>query len=126
MLYILIKYLTLVFLFTNRSAPKNYHLAMHIFGLFTTASTLEELDDMVQSAAVVFSSPCSAANVEKHLDNIQTWLQRTKTELDDTKSSAIQDDFKVSVYYFWIITLIFTTTKNSQRSKSIVLIGEKI
>lgn len=40
-------------MFTFHSAPKNYHLAMHIFGLYTTASTLEELDDMVQSAAVV-------------------------------------------------------------------------
>ncbi len=59
-------------MFTFRSASKNYHLAMHVFGLFTTASTLEQLDDMVQSAAVVFGSPASAANVEKHFHNLQT------------------------------------------------------
>ncbi|XP_076579586.1 uncharacterized protein LOC143315907 [Chaetodon auriga] len=79
----------------RKYAPKHYHLAMHIFGLFTTASTLEELDDMVQSAAVVFSSPSSAANVEKHFQNLQTWLQRSQVQLDDTsESSLIKDDLR--------------------------------
>lgn len=50
-------------MFTPCSAPKNCHLAMNIFVLLTTVSTLEELDYMVQSAAVVFSS--SEADVEK-------------------------------------------------------------
>ncbi|KAL7370450.1 hypothetical protein ABVT39_000967 [Epinephelus coioides] len=79
----------------KKYAPKHYHLAMHIFGLFTTASTLEELDEMVQSAAVVFNSPSSAANVEKHFQNLQTWLLRCKVQLDDApQSSVIKDDLK--------------------------------
>lgn len=62
---------------------------MHIFGLLTTASTLEDLDDVVQSAAVVFSSPCSGANVEKHFNNLQSWLQNKGFQLDETANSHI-------------------------------------
>ena len=87
-----------LFLHVLRSASKNYHLAMHVFGLLTTATTLEDLDDMVQSAAVVFSSPSSGANVEKHFQNIQSWLQKKGVQLDETapKSQRNADDFQVN------------------------------
>ncbi|XP_039657009.1 uncharacterized protein LOC120559388 [Perca fluviatilis] len=78
----------------RKYAPKHYHLAMHVFGSLTTASTLIELDDMVQSAAVVFSSPSCGPNVEKHFKNLQSWMQRTATTLDETtksKSESLKD-----------------------------------
>lgn len=112
-------------MFTFHSAPKNYHLAMHIFGLYTTASTLEELDDMVQSAAVVFTSPSSAAIVEKHFQNLQTWLQRRKIELDDTKSSAIQEGKRILFLYYNININNNNNNKKTQRSNSILFIAEK-
>ncbi len=48
---------------TFHSAPSHYHLEMHVFDAITNASILEELDDLVQSAAVVFSSPFKQARV---------------------------------------------------------------
>ncbi|XP_034054814.1 uncharacterized protein LOC117534693 [Gymnodraco acuticeps] len=68
----------------KKYAPKNYHLAMHVFGLLTTVSSLEDLEDMVQSTAVVFSSPSSGANVSKHFNNLQSWLLKKGLQLDDT------------------------------------------
>lgn len=49
-------------------------MAMHIFGLLTSASSLPELDEMIVSCTVLFSSPCSSENVEKHFNNLQTML----------------------------------------------------
>ncbi|XP_059376293.1 uncharacterized protein LOC132112707 isoform X2 [Carassius carassius] len=78
-----------------RNATNHYHLAMHVFGALTTASTLKELDDMVQSATVVFSSPCCGASVEKHFKNLQSWLQKKGTPLDETtKSRGDAEDLK--------------------------------
>lgn len=72
---------------------------MHIFGLLTTANTLEDLDDMVQSAAVLFSSPSSGANVERHFNNLQTWLQKKGIQLDETaKSQSNVEDFQVNAH----------------------------
>ncbi|KAF0033573.1 hypothetical protein F2P81_013639 [Scophthalmus maximus] len=68
----------------EEQSSNHYHLAMHIFGLLTTASSLEDLDDMVQSTAVVFSSPSSGVNVEKLLNNLQRWLQIEGSQLDET------------------------------------------
>ncbi|XP_049330090.1 uncharacterized protein LOC111193479 [Astyanax mexicanus] len=68
----------------KKYAPNHYHLSMHVFGLFTTASSLRELDDMVESAAVVFSSPYSGPSVEKHFNNLQCWLQNKGFHLDET------------------------------------------
>lgn len=77
---------------------------MHVFGAFTTVSTLEELDDLVQSAAVVFSSPCSGANVEKHFKNLQSWLQKIGTPLDvTTKTKGDAEDLKVNVKSSFIL-----------------------
>lgn len=80
---------------------------MHSFGALTTASTLQELDDMLQSAAVVFSSPCSGQNVEKHFKNLQLWLQKTKIDLDVTaESKSNTEDLKVNVKSDFIITVL--------------------
>ncbi len=80
---------------------------MHSFGALTTASSLQELDDMVKSAAVVFSSPCSGQNVEKHFKNLQLWLQKTKIDLDVTaESKSNMEDLKVNVKSDMIITLL--------------------
>ena len=89
-----------VFFFTSHSAPKHYHLAMHTFGLLTSAKSLCDLDDMLESAAVVFSSPSSGANVEKHFANLQSWLKRKGTQIEETVKSEINaEDLKVSTYY---------------------------
>ena len=64
----------------------------HIFGLLTTASSLEDLDDMVQSAAVLFSSPSSGASVEKHFNNLQSWLTNSGLQLDETTKSHLGDE----------------------------------
>lgn len=51
-------------------------LPMHVFGLLTTAKALKDLDEMVESAAVVFSSPSSGENVEKHFNDLQSKLKK--------------------------------------------------
>ena len=67
------------------SASKHYHLAMHVIGRMTQARTMHELDDVFISAAVVFSSPCSAVNVEKHFQNLQVHLQGIDLAIDEAK-----------------------------------------
>ncbi len=49
--------------------PKHYKLAMHVFGLLVCCSTLKEMNEVVCSSAVLFCSPCSGANVQKHYNN---------------------------------------------------------
>jgi len=49
---------------------------------------------MVQSAAVVFSSPSCGPNVEKHFKNLQSWLLRAT--LDETTKSK-SESFEVNV-----------------------------
>lgn len=49
-----------------------------------TASTLGDLDDMIRTATVVFASRSTGANVERHFSNLQTWLQKKGTQLDET------------------------------------------
>lgn len=44
---------------------------MHVFGLLTSATTLAEMEDILISMAIVFSSPKSGENVEKHFLNLQ-------------------------------------------------------
>ncbi|KAK0132619.1 hypothetical protein N1851_032487 [Merluccius polli] len=60
----------------RKHASKHYHLAMHVFGLMTQATTLHELDDIVCSTNVVFSSSCSGEQVDKHFHNLQILLTR--------------------------------------------------
>ncbi|XP_019215488.2 uncharacterized protein LOC109202448 [Oreochromis niloticus] len=79
----------------KKYAPKNYHLAMHTVGVFTTATSLKDLSDMVQSAAVVFGSPCSGENVEKHFHNLQLWMQKANVDVDgNARNSKADEDLK--------------------------------
>ena len=57
---------------------------MHIFGLMTQVSTLKQLDEVVISANMVFSSSHSAANVEKHFRNLQVLLTKGGPCAEDT------------------------------------------
>lgn len=92
------------------SAPHHYRLAMHVFGALTTASTLAELDDMVQSVAVVFSSPSSGANVEKHFKNLQSWLQNIGTPVDVTTSKRDNENLRVKITLLYCNLFINTKT----------------
>ncbi|XP_019720910.1 uncharacterized protein LOC109513130 [Hippocampus comes] len=77
----------------RKFAKQEYHLAMHVIGLFTTATTLQALDDMVLSATVVFSSPCSGQNVEKHFKNLQLLMQdKRQTFEENRKSEGLLDE----------------------------------
>lgn len=76
------------------SASKNYYLAMHVFGCMTQTTTLKELEDVVCSSAVVFSSSHSGKNVEKHFKNLQLLLKKqANCETDD--ASVVEEDFVV-------------------------------
>lgn len=67
---------------------------MHVFGLLTSASSIAELDEMLLSCTVIFSSPCSSDNVEKHFNNIQTMLTNIgDSTVDD--SSIVPEDLEV-------------------------------
>ncbi|KAK7877629.1 hypothetical protein WMY93_031641 [Mugilogobius chulae] len=59
----------------KKYAPKHYSLAMHVFGLFTSAQTMAQLDEMLYSAAIVFGSPCVGPNVAHHFAHLQSLLQ---------------------------------------------------
>ncbi len=67
---------------------------MHVFGLLTTASSLVEFDEMLTSCTVMFSSPCSSENVEKHFNNIQTLLTTIGESADDD-SNIVSEDLEV-------------------------------
>ncbi|KAF4116672.1 hypothetical protein G5714_004161 [Onychostoma macrolepis] len=84
----------------KKHAPNNYKLAMHVLGLLTTASSLVEFDEMLTSCTVVFSSPCSSENVEKHFNNIQTLLTTIgESAVDDrTLRRDVKELNKVSRY----------------------------
>ncbi|KAK7127267.1 hypothetical protein R3I94_018454 [Phoxinus phoxinus] len=75
----------------KKHAPKNYKLAMHVFGLLTTASSIVEFDEMLLSSTVIFSSPCSSENVEKHFNNIQTLLTTIGESVVDDSSIVPED-----------------------------------
>lgn len=67
---------------------------MHVLGLMTQATTLKELDEVVVSATVVFSSPASDENVEKHFQNLQALLTSTaQPVINDT--DITEEDFVV-------------------------------
>jgi len=82
------------YFYFSLSAPKNYKLAMHVFGLLTTARSIVEFDEMLLSSTVIFSSPCSSENVEKHFNNIQTLLTNIGESVVDD-SSIVPEDLEV-------------------------------
>lgn len=60
----------------------------------TQATTLKQLDEVVTSATVVFSSTSSGENVEKHFQNLQTLLTSTaQPVINDSDITA--EDFAV-------------------------------
>lgn len=67
---------------------------MHVFGLLTQATTLKQLDEVLGSATVVFSSPRSGENVERHFQNIQTLLTAASQPVID-ESCIAEEDFVV-------------------------------
>lgn len=67
---------------------------MHVFGLLTTASSIVEFDEMLLSCTVVFSSPCSSENIEKHFNNIQTLLTNIGESAADD-SNIVSEDLEV-------------------------------
>lgn len=66
---------------------------MHVFGLMTQASTLRELDEIIISANMVFSS---WENVESHFQNLQVLL--TKAGPCEEDESNATEDYEVSLY----------------------------
>lgn len=71
---------------------------MHVFGLMMQAPTLRELDEIVSSTAVVFSSSHSGENVDKHFQNLQLLLTRHGlTDLDEP--SFVEENFVVSILF---------------------------
>ena len=76
------------------SAGKHYILAMHVFGLMTQATTLKQFDEVVVSATVLFSSPCSGENVDRHFQNIQVLLTAAPQPVAD-ESAITAEDFEV-------------------------------
>lgn len=69
---------------------------MHVFGLMTQASTLRELDEIIISANMVFSSSNSGEKVEKHFQNLQVLL--TKAGPCEEDESIATEDYEVSLY----------------------------
>lgn len=67
---------------------------MHVFGLLTTASSSVEFDEMLLCCTVVFSSPCSSENIEKHFNNIQTLLTNIGESAADD-SNIVSEDLEV-------------------------------
>ncbi|CAL9684881.1 unnamed protein product [Knipowitschia caucasica] len=78
----------------KKHAPQCYALAMHIFGLFTTASTVHELEDMVYSAAVLFGSPCVGPLVEHHFAHLQALMVHLPSpmEVDNEAVVDLEED----------------------------------
>ncbi|XP_056602872.1 uncharacterized protein LOC130419888 isoform X2 [Triplophysa dalaica] len=86
----------------KKHAPKNYKLAMHIFGLLTTARSIAEFDDMLLSCTVIFSSSCSSENVEKHFNNIQALLTTVGESVVDDNSIVsvdLEDTFSQTPFH---------------------------
>lgn len=79
---------------------------MHVFGLMTQATTLNDLDKLVISAAVVFSSSHSESNVEKHFQNLQRLLTKAgHCDIDDT--IIVEQDFVVcNLIIFYSATIL--------------------
>lgn len=69
---------------------------MHLFGLMTQAFTLLELDEIIISANMVFSSSHSGENVEKHFENLQVLLTKAGPCVEDESIATV--DYEVSLY----------------------------
>ncbi|XP_039679701.1 uncharacterized protein LOC120573877 isoform X2 [Perca fluviatilis] len=83
--------------FCKKHSPKHYRLSMHLFGLLTSAATLMEMDDIITSMAVLFSSPQSGDNVEKHFQNLQNRLQTIGFSESSDRAENAENDFEINL-----------------------------
>jgi hypothetical protein len=68
---------------------------MHIFGLLASCASLPEMDDIIDSAIVLFSSPCMGPNVNKHFNNLQQHMLKKGTF--DIDKQITEEDYKVKL-----------------------------
>lgn len=74
---------------------------MHVFGLLTSAATLVEMEDILFSMAVVFSSPQWGENVEKHFLNLQTKMLNMGISGDLTE--VTEEDLEVFICHTYML-----------------------
>ncbi|RXN14620.1 hypothetical protein ROHU_028583 [Labeo rohita] len=75
------------------SMQRHYKLGMHTFGLLACSTSLKQMDEVLLSATVVFSSPCSGDNVEKHYNNLVVLMQQVgKLEIEE--QNIVAEDYK--------------------------------
>lgn len=72
---------------------------MHVFGLLTSAATLVEMEDILISMTVVFSSPQSGDNVEKHFRNLQNKMLNMGISGDMT--DITDEDVEVCIFIYF-------------------------
>ncbi len=77
---------------------------MHVFGLLTSAATLVEMEDILISITVVFSSPQSGDNVEKHFRNLQNKMLNIGISGDMT--DITDEDVEVGIFYIFSFFMI--------------------
>ncbi|XP_024121040.1 uncharacterized protein LOC112142033 isoform X2 [Oryzias melastigma] len=82
--------------FSKKHAPQLYQLSMHLLGTMTQASSLHQLDDIVTSAAVVFSSPCNGTNVNLHFHKLQNLMMASKNE--DAEINEMEEDILDDIF----------------------------
>ncbi len=70
---------------------------MHVFGLLTSAATMGEMEDILISMTVVFSSPQSGDNVEKHFCNLQNKMLNIGISEDMTVIT--DEDVEVGIFF---------------------------
>lgn len=66
---------------------------------------MAELDEMLLSCTVLFSSPGISENVEKHFRNIQA-MPTAIGDLHDIDSSIVAEDFEVQTK-LWFVLISF-------------------
>ncbi|CAB1413086.1 unnamed protein product [Pleuronectes platessa] len=73
---------------------KHYKLAMHTFGLLACSSRLKDFDEVLLSMTVVFCSPYTGKNIEKHLETLHVLMEKRGTlEMDDEE--IVPEDYKI-------------------------------
>lgn len=91
---------------------------MHVFGLLTCCSTLKEMDEVVCSSAVLFCSPCSGANLQKHYNNLQMLMQQRGSF--EHEKDVIAEDYRVLKIMLILQDLFFSTQPHSYNAYSIL------
>lgn len=108
-------------------------MAMHVFGMLTTASSIQELDEVLISCTVIFSSPFSSGNVGKHFENIQHLLTNIGYPSAD-ESSIAPMELEVTThthaymyklicmhnFFFWEMLAVFNLCVSGDHSSNTV------